>query len=205
MEDKYQERPKRSGSARVPPQRGQVKAMIFKELVQKEVKALQNSFQLTKGRREMVVESLRNNSKLRCPVHNVRQCYVFTLCFKLCDHLALYSCSRSPGYKDPSLWCHALPVFLLSSSPVTFKASFLSSLIPWKHTLLIVSQIRSMDNKNGTPGEKGNASLPPRRGQIKAKIGEDLKTFITGWVGGKNDKDGGKNLIYFPENGSCSK
>jgi hypothetical protein len=35
MEDKYQERPKRSGSARVPPQRGQVKARIFKELVQK--------------------------------------------------------------------------------------------------------------------------------------------------------------------------
>jgi hypothetical protein len=35
MEDKYQERPKRSRSARVPPQRGQVKARIFKELVQK--------------------------------------------------------------------------------------------------------------------------------------------------------------------------
>ncbi|KAI5578640.1 hypothetical protein POPTR_008G045532v4 [Populus trichocarpa] len=109
------------------------------------------------------------------------------------------------GYKDPNLWYHALLVFLLSSSPVTFKASFLSSLIPWKHTLPIFSRIRSMDNKNGTPEEKGNASLPPRRGQIKAKIGEDLKTFITGWVGGKSDKDGGKNLIYFPESGSCSK
>lgn len=35
MEDKYQERPKRSGSAMVPPRRGQVKARIFKELVQK--------------------------------------------------------------------------------------------------------------------------------------------------------------------------
>jgi hypothetical protein len=130
---------------------------------------------------------------------------VFTLCFKLCDYLALYSCSQSPGYKEPNLWYPALLVLLLSSSPVTFKASFLSSLIHWKHTLLIFSQIRSMDNKNGTPEEKGNASLPPRRGQIKAKIGEDLKTFITGWVGGKSDKDGGKNLIYFPESGSCSK
>ncbi|KAL9365457.1 hypothetical protein Peur_043330 [Populus x canadensis] len=138
-------------------------------------------------------------------LHYVRQCYVFTLCFKLCDYLALYSCSQSPGYKEPNLWYPALLVLLLSSSPVTFKASFLSSLIHWKHTLLIFSQIRSMDNKNGTPEEKGNASLPPRRGQIKAKIGEDLKTFITGWVGGKSDKDGGKNLIYFPESGSCSK
>jgi hypothetical protein len=46
-----------------------------------------------------------------------------------------------------------------------------------------------MDSKNGTPEEKGNASPPPRRGQIKAKIGEELRTFVTRGVGRKSEKD----------------
>jgi hypothetical protein len=45
-----------------------------------------------------------------------------------------------------------------------------------------------MDSKNGTPEEKGNASPPPRRGQIKAKIGEELRTFVTRGVGRKGEK-----------------
>uniref|UniRef100_A0A6N2LR82 Uncharacterized protein n=1 Tax=Salix viminalis TaxID=40686 RepID=A0A6N2LR82_SALVM len=35
MEDKYQEREKRPGSARIPPRRGQIKARILRKLVQK--------------------------------------------------------------------------------------------------------------------------------------------------------------------------
>ncbi|KAF9676739.1 hypothetical protein SADUNF_Sadunf08G0034300 [Salix dunnii] len=62
-----------------------------------------------------------------------------------------------------------------------------------------------MGNKIGTPKEKGNASLPPRRGQIKGKIGKDFKAFIAGWAGKRSDEDGGnKNLTCVPESGSCS-
>ncbi|KAB5544192.1 hypothetical protein DKX38_012304 [Salix brachista] len=62
-----------------------------------------------------------------------------------------------------------------------------------------------MDSKNGTPKEKGNASLPPRRGQIKDKIGTDLKTFIAGLAGKRSDEDGGnKTVTYLPQSGFCS-
>uniref|UniRef100_A0A6N2LQM3 Uncharacterized protein n=1 Tax=Salix viminalis TaxID=40686 RepID=A0A6N2LQM3_SALVM len=62
-----------------------------------------------------------------------------------------------------------------------------------------------MDSKNGTPKEKGNGSLPPRRGQIKDKIGKDLKTFIAGWAGKRSDEDGGnKTVTYLPQSGFCS-
>lgn len=40
-------------------------------------------------------------------------------------------------------------------------------------------QIRFMGINNGTPEKKGNASLPPGRGKIVAKSGEESKTFIT--------------------------
>ncbi|KAJ6901967.1 hypothetical protein NC651_019685 [Populus alba x Populus x berolinensis] len=66
----------------------------------------------------------------------------------------------------------------------------------------------SMDNKNGTPGEKGNASLPPRRGQIKVKIGEDLKTFITGWSGISREENEGAagtfSLVYLLASYLCA-
>jgi len=105
---------------------------------------------------------------------------VFTLCF-----VVLVSYAQPPWY-DPTPWCHPLPCI---SPSVSFKASFLSSYIPWKHKLyFFFSRIRSMDSKNGTPEEKGNASPPPRRGQIKAKIGEELRTFVTRGVGRKGEK-----------------
>ncbi|KAL3579267.1 hypothetical protein D5086_020771 [Populus alba] len=55
-----------------------------------------------------------------------------------------------------------------------------------------------MDSKNGTPEEKGNASLPLGRGQIKAKIGEELRIFVTRGVGRKSEKDGGKSQQVTP-------
>ncbi|CAK7325557.1 unnamed protein product [Dovyalis caffra] len=61
-----------------------------------------------------------------------------------------------------------------------------------------------MDINNGTQKKKGNATIPPGRGQIKAQIYEDLKTFVTGGLGKKSENDGDKSVTSLPANGSCS-
>ncbi|KAG5239756.1 hypothetical protein IMY05_008G0035500 [Salix suchowensis] len=181
MEDKYQEREKRPGSARIPPRRGQIKARILRKLVQKP--------DWTDGS----LFCFWDKTSLISEFANITRSFCFLFSFSASVFMLLAE------------WHRSLPVILHSSSPVTFKASFLSFFIPCKHTPPIFSQIRSMDSKNGTPKEKGNASLPPRRGQIKDKIGKDLKTFIAGWAGKRSDEDGGnKSVTYLPESGSCS-
>lgn len=69
---------------------------------------------------------------------------VFTMFF-----VVLVSYAQPPWY-DPTPWSHPLPCF---SPSVSFKASFLSSCIPWKHKLYFFS----------LESEAWTAEMAPRR------------------------------------------